>query len=153
VGERIAPEDVSDDVRPAARERLEQSVHVLAAMLDEGRLTRHEDTLGAEVELNLVDPLGRPRPVNDEMLRRLDRWRAAVVRGAGPAADPLLGAVRCAIADDLDAPSALGAVDAWAEAALAGHGDDAAAPRHVSDTVAALLGVDLEAFPTVPSRG
>ncbi len=44
---------------------------------------------------------------------RLERWRSAVRRG-GPDAHPVADAVRAALADDLDAPRALTAVDAWA---------------------------------------
>jgi L-cysteine:1D-myo-inositol 2-amino-2-deoxy-alpha-D-glucopyranoside ligase len=87
---------------------------------------------------------------------RLDRWRAAVARtalGGGsvpggaspvPAADSVLATVRMRLADDLDAPGAVAAVDAWADAVLAGPGGpgpkDAALVR---DTVDALLGVAL----------
>jgi L-cysteine:1D-myo-inositol 2-amino-2-deoxy-alpha-D-glucopyranoside ligase len=45
---------------------------------------------------------------------RLQRWEAAVRRG-GPDARPAADAVRAAMADDLDAPLALAAVDAWSE--------------------------------------
>ncbi|MCM3882782.1 hypothetical protein ND747_03825, partial [Frankia sp. R82] len=51
---------------------------------------------------------------------RLERWRAAVALPAGPDATGVLDAVRERLADDLDAPGALNAVDAWADAALAG---------------------------------
>src|ERR1700677_3554937 len=50
---------------------------------------------------------------------RLDRWRAAVAvagPGAGPAGEAVLETVRARLADDLDAPGALDAVDAWADA-------------------------------------
>ena len=47
------------------RRRLEDCVTALAAMIGEGWFTGHEDTVGMEVELDLIDPLGRPRPVND----------------------------------------------------------------------------------------
>ena len=42
------------------------------------------------------------------------RWRAAVSRPDGPSADALVEEVRAALADDLDAPAALAAVDRWA---------------------------------------
>ncbi|GAA0965923.1 cysteine--1-D-myo-inosityl 2-amino-2-deoxy-alpha-D-glucopyranoside ligase [Actinocorallia libanotica] len=70
---------------------------------------------------------------------RLDRWRAAVARPAGPPAAALLELVRAALAEDLDAPAALAAVDAWADAG----GDDAAAPAQVAAVTDALLGVAL----------
>jgi L-cysteine:1D-myo-inositol 2-amino-2-deoxy-alpha-D-glucopyranoside ligase len=68
---------------------------------------------------------------------RLARWRAAVARPAGPDGTALLGAVRAALADDLDTPAALAAVDAW----CAADGADAAAPALVADVVDGLLGV------------
>ncbi|MER7502587.1 cysteine--1-D-myo-inosityl 2-amino-2-deoxy-alpha-D-glucopyranoside ligase [Nonomuraea pusilla] len=75
--------------------------------------------------------------------RRLERWRAAVALPAGPPAEETLAAVRARLADDLDAPGALAAVDAWAEAALAGGGSDAGAPGLVRDLTDALLGIAL----------
>jgi len=63
-----------------------------------------------------------------------------------PAADSVLAAVRERIADDLDAPGALAAVDHWASAvtgvAALPPGTPASAER-VRDTVDALLGVAL----------
>jgi len=78
-----------------------------------------------------------------EAVERLARWRAAVSRPDGHSAEPLLAEVRAALADDLDAPRALRAVDAWAEAQNATGGDDISAPGIVSRTVNALLGVAL----------
>ncbi|WP_432485005.1 cysteine--1-D-myo-inosityl 2-amino-2-deoxy-alpha-D-glucopyranoside ligase [Kineococcus esterisolvens] len=78
---------------------------------------------------------------------RLDRWTRAVALPTGPDAAPVLAAVRERLADDLDAPGAVAAVDAWADAALAGTGTHAAAgaaaPDLVRRTVGALLGVRL----------
>jgi L-cysteine:1D-myo-inositol 2-amino-2-deoxy-alpha-D-glucopyranoside ligase len=71
---------------------------------------------------------------------RLRDWRAAVGRAGGPAGGAVLGQVRAALADDLDTPAALGAVDAW----CAADGDDAEAPGLVRDLVDALLGVTLQ---------
>jgi hypothetical protein len=42
-------------------------------MLDEGHFQDHEDSVGMELELDLVDPLGRPRLINDDVLARLKR--------------------------------------------------------------------------------
>src|SRR5262249_5864477 len=42
-------------------------------MVDSGWFVSHEDSIGMEVELDLVDPLGRPRLVNDAVLNRLGR--------------------------------------------------------------------------------
>jgi L-cysteine:1D-myo-inositol 2-amino-2-deoxy-alpha-D-glucopyranoside ligase len=82
---------------------------------------------------------------------RLDRWRAAVARpvsagtvSAEAAADDVLTAVRTRLADDLDAPGALAAVDAWADAALNGPGATGTADTTlIRDIVDALLGVAL----------
>jgi L-cysteine:1D-myo-inositol 2-amino-2-deoxy-alpha-D-glucopyranoside ligase len=52
--------------------------------------------------------------------QRLSRWRAAAVRTSGrDAAQALLAQVRERLADDLDAPGALAAVDRWAAAVVA----------------------------------
>ncbi|PPK94654.1 L-cysteine:1D-myo-inositol 2-amino-2-deoxy-alpha-D-glucopyranoside ligase [Kineococcus xinjiangensis] len=94
--------------------------------------------------------------------QRLQRWRSAVRLPSGPDAAPVLAQVRARLADDLDAPAALAAVDDWARAALAqgeragtdpanAHLDDApvpaagdtGAPELVRRTVQVLLGVDL----------
>jgi L-cysteine:1D-myo-inositol 2-amino-2-deoxy-alpha-D-glucopyranoside ligase len=80
-------------------------------------------------------------------VRRLERWRDAVSGNGGPDATATLDAVRAALATDLDAPAALAAVDAWAEAALRPGrdtaGDEEGAPGVVSRAVNALLGVRL----------
>lgn len=71
---------------------------------------------------------------------RLATWRDAVSRTLAPSGTEVLKAVRAALADDLDAPTALAAIDAWAA-------DDAAADpqagRTVRTAVDALLGVAL----------
>jgi L-cysteine:1D-myo-inositol 2-amino-2-deoxy-alpha-D-glucopyranoside ligase len=97
----------------------------------------------------------------DDAEARLERWRAAVAAPAGPDATGLLAEVRQHLADDLDAPAAVTAVDRWVDEALAAGppgqdgglasaspvgaagGTAAGAPRLVGETVNALLGVDL----------
>ncbi|GAA2102003.1 cysteine--1-D-myo-inosityl 2-amino-2-deoxy-alpha-D-glucopyranoside ligase [Streptomyces albiaxialis] len=79
----------------------------------------------------------------EEATARLARWRAAVSRPDGPAAEGLLEEVRAALADDLDTASALAAVDRWAASQERSGGDDEGAPGLVSRTVDALLGVAL----------
>ena len=100
---------------------------------------------------------------------RLARWRAAVNRAAVnraasgadaaaadpgprepvdgvPAAESVLAAVRERIADDLDAPGALAAVDRWASAIANAPelpADAAGAAALIGDTVDALLGIAL----------
>ncbi|MFI9274174.1 cysteine--1-D-myo-inosityl 2-amino-2-deoxy-alpha-D-glucopyranoside ligase [Kitasatospora sp. NPDC052896] len=83
------------------------------------------------------------KSVLDESVERLARWRAAVSRPDGPAAEGLLAEVRAALADDLDAPAALAAVDRWAALQAESGGTDIGAPGLVSRTVDALLGVAL----------
>lgn len=78
-----------------------------------------------------------------EAVARLERWRAAVSRPDGIAADDLVDEVREALSNDLDAPAALAAVDRWVERQLVTDGDDESAPGLVSRTVDALLGVAL----------
>ena len=74
---------------------------------------------------------------------RLDRWREAVSRDLGPDPTAMVAAVREAIADDLDAPRALAAVDTWTEVQLADGGDVVGAPGVVARTMDAVLGVRL----------
>ncbi|ANW20970.1 cysteine--1-D-myo-inosityl 2-amino-2-deoxy-alpha-D-glucopyranoside ligase [Streptomyces clavuligerus] len=81
--------------------------------------------------------------VLQEAVERLARWRAAVSRPDGPPADALLAEIRTALADDLDAPAALAAVDRWAARQNDGGGTDEGAPGLVSRAVDALLGVAL----------
>jgi L-cysteine:1D-myo-inositol 2-amino-2-deoxy-alpha-D-glucopyranoside ligase len=84
------------------------------------------------------------RQWTDDMLkageRRLATWRAAVARPAAPAFP--LDALRAALADDLDTPTALSIVDGWADATLAGVGADDD-PSLAVTAVEALLGVRL----------
>jgi L-cysteine:1D-myo-inositol 2-amino-2-deoxy-alpha-D-glucopyranoside ligase len=74
---------------------------------------------------------------------RLSRWREAVRLPAGLNADEVLVQLRAALAQDLDAPAALAAVDAWAGASMAIDSDDAEAPALVARACEALLGVTL----------
>ncbi|TVT45986.1 cysteine--1-D-myo-inosityl 2-amino-2-deoxy-alpha-D-glucopyranoside ligase [Amycolatopsis rhizosphaerae] len=74
---------------------------------------------------------------------RLDRWRAAVALPSAPAAEDTVARLRDHLADDLDTPNALRAIDAWASEALQGHGTDIAAPELVRTAVDALLGIEL----------
>ena len=82
---------------------------------------------------------------------RLARWREAVTAERAPDAGATIAAVLTAMADDLDAPRAVAAVDAWVERALAGDsaGDSAGgetadgAAADVRALVDACLGIDL----------
>jgi L-cysteine:1D-myo-inositol 2-amino-2-deoxy-alpha-D-glucopyranoside ligase len=75
--------------------------------------------------------------------QRLARWRSAVALPTAPPADDLVARLRTHLADDLDTPAALAAVDAWAGEALDRRGTDPSAPTLARTAVDALLGVDL----------
>jgi L-cysteine:1D-myo-inositol 2-amino-2-deoxy-alpha-D-glucopyranoside ligase len=79
----------------------------------------------------------------DEANTRLARWREAAALPTGPAADGLVMSLRTHLADDLDTPRALSAVDAWAAEALERRGTDAGGPALARDALDALLGVRL----------
>ena len=74
---------------------------------------------------------------------RLAAWRMATSATSGPSADDTLAAVRLALSNDLDAPSALAAVDRWAQEHQLRGGADTAAPALVRTAVDALLGIAL----------
>ncbi|MFC5289817.1 cysteine--1-D-myo-inosityl 2-amino-2-deoxy-alpha-D-glucopyranoside ligase [Actinokineospora guangxiensis] len=74
---------------------------------------------------------------------RLARWRTAVAAAEGPDGAALVERLRDHLADDLDTPRALAAVDAWAERAARGTGGDPDAPTAVRRAVDALLGIAL----------
>ncbi|MEV0684881.1 cysteine--1-D-myo-inosityl 2-amino-2-deoxy-alpha-D-glucopyranoside ligase [Nocardia sp. NPDC050378] len=81
--------------------------------------------------------------VLDEAKARLARWRDAVSLGSGPSATDTLARLRQHLADDLDTPKALVAVDNWAEQAIAYGGTDTDAPALVRSAVDGLLGIAL----------
>ncbi|MGZ8818612.1 MAG: hypothetical protein ACXWZR_14660 [Mycobacterium sp.] len=72
MGERIEPSALVVD-QHAVQRRLERCVAALRRMVADGWFDTHEDTIGMEVEFDLVDPLGRPRLINDAVLARLGR--------------------------------------------------------------------------------
>jgi L-cysteine:1D-myo-inositol 2-amino-2-deoxy-alpha-D-glucopyranoside ligase len=78
-----------------------------------------------------------------QAVERLARWREATNLAAGPDAGALLDTVRTRLADDLDAPGALAAVDDWAQECLSSGGSVDGAPGLVALLVDALLGVRL----------
>nr|AJK75269.1 cysteine--1-D-myo-inosityl 2-amino-2-deoxy-alpha-D-glucopyranoside ligase [Mycobacterium avium subsp. paratuberculosis] len=81
--------------------------------------------------------------VLDEATARLRRWRTATALPAGPDATDVIARVRQYLADDLNTPKALAALDGWTTDALDYGGHDTAAPRLVASAVDALLGVAL----------
>jgi L-cysteine:1D-myo-inositol 2-amino-2-deoxy-alpha-D-glucopyranoside ligase len=74
---------------------------------------------------------------------RVSRWRDAAGRPSGPGTQALRGEVRRALADDLDTPAALAALDRWAVETVTRGGRDPEAPAGFADLVDALLGVSL----------
>ena len=79
----------------------------------------------------------------DAGIARLERWRSALSTDGGPDATATIAALRAAVADDLDTPAALAAVDAWCEESLGAGGDDRSAPGELARAVDALLGIRL----------
>jgi L-cysteine:1D-myo-inositol 2-amino-2-deoxy-alpha-D-glucopyranoside ligase len=79
----------------------------------------------------------------DEAHARLQRWRSTAALPAGPDAGDVVARVRQYLADDLDTPKALAALDGWTTDALEYGGHDAEAPRTVAALSDALLGVEL----------
>lgn len=78
-----------------------------------------------------------------EAQQRLATWREALSGNGGPVADQTVDDIRAALADDLDSPRALEAVDRWASQALSRGGDDPGAPGVLGRALDALLGVRL----------
>jgi L-cysteine:1D-myo-inositol 2-amino-2-deoxy-alpha-D-glucopyranoside ligase len=74
---------------------------------------------------------------------RLQRWRDATTLAVGPDATDVIARVRRYLADDLDTPKALAALDGWSTDALSYGGHDAEAARMVVAAVDALLGIKL----------
>lgn len=72
---------------------------------------------------------------------RLQRWRTATALPVGPDAADLIRRMRRYLADDLDTPKVLAAVDGWVTDALEYGGHDEAAPALVGTALDALLGV------------
>ncbi len=73
MGEAVQPTTRSLADGAAVRDRLDRSIAALERMIADGAFDTQAETCGLEVELDLVDPLGRPRHVNAEVLAALDR--------------------------------------------------------------------------------
>ncbi|NEW37794.1 cysteine--1-D-myo-inosityl 2-amino-2-deoxy-alpha-D-glucopyranoside ligase [Nocardia cyriacigeorgica] len=78
-----------------------------------------------------------------EAVARLDRWRRATALTASGDATDTIARLRQHLADDLDTPKALAAIDNWADEALTYGGTDTGAPAAVATAIDALLGVQL----------
>lgn len=74
---------------------------------------------------------------------RLELWRRAAAAPAAVAAADTVARLRTHLADDLDTPRALAAVDAWARNTLDYGGADSGAGAELATAVDALLGVPL----------
>ena len=74
-----------------------------------------------------------------ESVDRLDHWRRAMAVGAGAPAAPVIDAVLGALTTDLDAPTAVAAVDAWADATLGTSGLADTSDPEAGASVLALL--------------
>ena len=72
---------------------------------------------------------------------RLHRWREALSVNLGAESESTIASVRAVLADDLDTPAALVAVDAWAERTLHGEWTTRAAPGPLARILDALLGI------------
>ena len=84
---------------------------------------------------------------DDDVLKaaehRLARWRDALSGTGGPDAESTVALLRGALAQDLDAPAAVRAMDTWADAALSVGGDVRGAPGVIARALDALLGIRL----------
>jgi L-cysteine:1D-myo-inositol 2-amino-2-deoxy-alpha-D-glucopyranoside ligase len=83
-----------------------------------------------------------------EAQRRLTTWRAGLSGNGGPSAEVTIARIRECLANDLDAPGALAAVDGWARESMQQHetqaGDiESGAPGLVGRALDALLGIRL----------
>ncbi|MEP7016891.1 MAG: cysteine--1-D-myo-inosityl 2-amino-2-deoxy-alpha-D-glucopyranoside ligase [Actinomycetota bacterium] len=74
---------------------------------------------------------------------RLSTWRAGLSGNGGPSADATIARMRECLANDLDAPGALNAVDDWVRDSLERGGTELGAPGLVGRALDALLGIRL----------
>ena len=74
---------------------------------------------------------------------RLSTWRSGLSGNGGPAAGATIARVRECLANDLDAPGALEAVDEWVRESLESGGTELGAPGLVGRALDALLGIRL----------
>jgi L-cysteine:1D-myo-inositol 2-amino-2-deoxy-alpha-D-glucopyranoside ligase len=81
--------------------------------------------------------------VLEDAQARLKLWREAAALSSAASATDTVARLRQHLADDLDTPKALDALDGWARRAIEGGGSDAQAPGEFADAVDALLGISL----------
>jgi L-cysteine:1D-myo-inositol 2-amino-2-deoxy-alpha-D-glucopyranoside ligase len=72
---------------------------------------------------------------------RLETWRSALSVNSAPDAADVVEAVRARVADDLNTPGALVAVDAWAKLTLTRGGTDGTAAGVLARALDAILGI------------
>ena len=75
--------------------------------------------------------------------QRLGRWRDAMSRDTGPAGDETVASMRAALANDLDGPTAIAAVDQWVDSQLQHGGTHPGGPGLVARACDALLGISI----------
>jgi len=95
-------------------------------------LAHHYRTPWEWTDQTLVDAQGR-----------LEMWRAGLSGNGGPPADSTIARIRECLANDLDAPGALTAVDEWVKECLERGGSDLGNPGLVARALDALLGIRL----------
>ncbi len=129
-GARLLPAERADDVRRVVRRVVdEEHLDVLAVERLPASWRTSSRTLPPSLYVGTITVVSTSAP-RDGSRSRGSRARAAV---------DLVTALRRALAEDLDTPSALALVDAWASST----GEDLTSPAQVVDAVDALLGVDL----------
>ncbi|KRF24939.1 cysteine--1-D-myo-inosityl 2-amino-2-deoxy-alpha-D-glucopyranoside ligase [Phycicoccus sp. Soil803] len=79
--------------------------------------------------------------VLEQAQARLDTWRAALSVNSAPDSVQAVEAIRARVADDLDTPGALAAVDAWAKLTLTRGGADITSAGVLARALDAILGV------------
>ena len=72
---------------------------------------------------------------------RLDTWRAALSVNSAPDSADTVETIRTRVADDLDTPGALAAVDAWAKQTLQRGGSDGTSAGVLARALDAILGI------------
>ena len=140
-------------------------VHQAMVALDGAKMSKSQGNLVliSKLRQSGVDPMAirltllahhyrTPWEWTDQLLvdaqKRLSTWRAGLSGNGGPSADATIARIRECLANDLDAPGALAAVDEWAKQSLAWGGSDlgsreVAAPGLVGRALDALLGIRL----------
>ena len=73
--------------------------------------------------------------------QRLETWRAALSVNTAPDSEDVVEAIRTLVADDLDTPGALAAVDAWATQTLTRGGKDNSSAGVLARALDSILGV------------